>query len=170
MDSAALLDFLLYQLPEDKYEAIRGLGPIPRPWPSCEAERRWNAWEISLRNHLVLYRAPRLHWDEHRYLQPEGPEVFESLDSQVSEALQRHHPLATERYLFELRWARIEDLEADYAFDFNRLVLYRLKLLLLEAHRAPDKARGREQLARFVQTHLNQGKVAEFVHAGTQTR
>jgi len=54
-------------------------------------------------------------------------------------------PLAMEQHLAQRRWEFIDEAEFGYHFDLNRLILYYLKLKILERLASFDKEKGKEK-------------------------
>jgi len=108
--------------------------------------RKWNRWETSLRNALVRLRAHELGWDAHPHLQ----EIEEELGpgEAAREALSAANPLEAERLLSRARWSYLDELEVGHFFDTERLVVYALKLLLLERMAAMGREPGLEEFQR----------------------
>jgi hypothetical protein len=104
-------------------------APAARPGDAA-AWRSYAAWETALRDELALQRAQRLGRDPQPFLRP-AP-FFAGLPGVAREALAAGTPREVEEALDRRRWARLEELEAGTQFDLDRLVVYRLKLLLLE--------------------------------------
>lgn len=88
------------------------------------------AWETALRNEIALQRAQRMNVSADSYLR-DAP-FFTILGTAVKEALNAATPKAVELALDRLRWSQLEELEAKTQFDLGRLIVYRLKLLILE--------------------------------------
>ena len=57
---------------------------------------------------------------------------YTGLPAMVKEALSAGTPKAVETALDRRRWSYLEELETGTQFDLGRLIVYRLKLLLLE--------------------------------------
>lgn len=94
------------------------------------AWRAYSSWETALRNELAVQRARRLERDPGPYLR-EAP--FQAgLAALAKEALAAGTPREVETALDRGRWYFLEELETGAQFDLGRLVVYRLKLLLLE--------------------------------------
>lgn len=92
--------------------------------------RMYSSWETALRNELALQRAQKLNVNPDPFLR--GAPFFTSVPQQVKEALAAGSPKATETALDHLRWSQLDAQEAGTQFDLGRLIIYRLKLLLLE--------------------------------------
>jgi hypothetical protein len=106
----------------------------PAPW------RSYAAWETALRNELAAQRAQRLGIAPEPWLRP-AP-FLAGLAAVVKEALAAGSPLAVETALDRRRWARLDELETGGDFGLQRLIAYRLKLLLLERRQAFRAASG----------------------------
>jgi hypothetical protein len=90
----------------------------------------YSSWETALRNELALQRAQRLGLSPEPFLR-EAP-FYTGLSAVVKEALSAGTPKAVETTLDKRRWSYLEELETNTQFDLGRLIIYRLKLLLLE--------------------------------------
>jgi hypothetical protein len=90
----------------------------------------YSSWETALRNELALQRAQRLDLDPAPFLRPA---LFHAgLSLVVKDALAAGSPMASESALDRRRWSYLEELETGTQFGMGRLIVYRLKLLLLE--------------------------------------
>ncbi|MBN2123130.1 MAG: DUF2764 family protein [Deltaproteobacteria bacterium] len=114
--------------------------------------RRWMAFENALRNLLVKRRAKDLGWGEDEYLRPD---LFGESDlSPVMDFLIREvSPLEAEKALVRLRWNFLENRDSGTYFDLSSLILYGLKLQLLEHLNAFDKEKGMETLGLVLDSH-----------------
>ncbi len=104
------------------------------------------AWETALRDELAVQRAQKLGLSPDSFRR-EAP-FFVGLTALAKEALAAETALAVETALDRRRWARIDELEVGSPFDLNRLVAYRLKLLLLERRARFRPEPGRAAFAR----------------------
>jgi hypothetical protein len=110
--------------------------------------REYASWEAALRDELARQRAQRLGVSAEPFLRP-AP-FCAGLPAVVKEALAAGTPKAIEIALDRKRWGRLDELEAGTQFDLGRLVVYRLKLLLLERK---DRWRGQPGREAFVQKY-----------------
>jgi len=94
------------------------------------AWREYASWETALRDELAVQRGQRLGLDPEPFLRP-APFVA-GLTAVVREALGAGTPREVEAALDRRRWSRLDEIETGTRFDLGRLVVYRLKLLLLE--------------------------------------
>ncbi len=107
--------------------------------------KRWIAFENTLRNELVKIRAKALGLSEDAYLRSET--AFEtSAVSPIPSALQDASPLKVEKNLLELRWNFLAYQEVGHDYDFEALMIYGLKLQLLERLNKFDEERGQSTL------------------------
>lgn len=127
------------QLARISLDALACMGGDPAAW------REYAAWETALRDELAVQRAQRLGLDPAPFLRP-GPFVA-GLAAIVKEALAAGTPLAIETALDRRRWSRLDELEAGTQFGVERLVVYRLKLLLLERRERFQPEAGRKSFA-----------------------
>ncbi len=104
---------------------------------------RWSVFEQSLRNELVKLRAPELGMDSGKFLK-----LF--IDMTTTPAIARNsvkqeNPEKAEEYLVRERWAYLDELEAGHYFDIEKIVVYSLRLQLLERKKLfTDREKGKE--------------------------
>jgi len=137
--------------PRANTEFLSKLSLSAQPLPqdvSSGLLKKWYAFDLTLRNELVKIRAARRKTDPKKYLRPDGfgdPAAYQmAMSAQRSTSL-----LESERILDRYRWAFLEELNTGHYFDFEVLIIYALKLLLLEKWlriQGADKSRVMEGL------------------------
>jgi len=113
---------------------VKGISLIPSEGKNLEhgsAAAMWNEWEISLRNKLARTRAGKLNREVENDLLTET-DCFPEIDRVVQDVAAAHNPLEAEKVLDDMRWSKLDDLEACHDFDVNKLCAYKLKLMLCE--------------------------------------
>lgn len=113
------------------FHALHGMDLLPAAEPACEAHRRWSVFETDLRNWVARIRGARKKADVDRMLRPEG-DLGADTERLVTEAMDLATPEETERRLDEIRWRFLDNLTVGHEFDVQRVVVYRLQLLLAE--------------------------------------
>jgi hypothetical protein len=108
----------------------------------------YSSWETALRNELAVQRAQKLGLSPDPFLR--RARFHSGLPVVVKDILAAGTPMAVETELDHRRWSRLDELEAGTQFDVGRLVVYRLKLLLLERRNRFRPETGREA---FVQEY-----------------
>ena len=99
-----------------------------------EVIKDWKAFDRALREDLGEIRKMR------------KKSVHEKIPSELMGVFDEPTPLLMERKLEKMRWDFIEEKEFGYHFDMNTLILYFLKLQILERLARFDEKKGR---ARF---------------------
>ena len=102
--------------------------------------RKWQQWETDLRNQLIVLRCQKLRLDPKHFTRA-GTE-FIQISRSVKEAFAASTPMESENYLHKLRWAYLDDMERSYLFDLNYLIIYYVKLQLLERRKKYTLERG----------------------------
>lgn len=164
--SGEFLSLCRGHMSDAEFEALRGSvlwnreprEPAPRVW------RRWRSFESGLRGNLASRRAQRLGW---------ATESFDPGDSIVmrdaaEEAMEKEDPLAAELSLLRARWNFLCELDTETFMTLENLIVYFLKLQLLEWRHGMSAEGGRQALAdlrRIVETELPAGEWLEA--AGT---
>lgn len=97
-------------------------------------------WEKSLRNELAKLRAAKTNLSADQYVR-EGEVVFDT-NRVASEAFKIESPLEAENYLNVARLAFLDNLTVGHYFDLTFLVIYYLKLQVLDRISNFDKENG----------------------------
>lgn len=138
---------------DGQLERLQALTLEPREPACCDAVAAWNAFETDLRNWTVRIRSQSQRVDADRFLRSEG-DLRASMEMHVTDALDQRTPVDVEKRLDALRWQTLEDLMVGHDYDFQGLVIYRLKLAILEKWAVHDSKTGRERLMKAVDTLL----------------
>lgn len=99
---------------------------------SSDVLRRWYDFDILLRNALVKVRAARKHQAADKYLRAPQEEISPYTAHIVLSAHKNPSLLEAEISLDEARWRFLDDLSFGHYFDRDFLIVYGLKLLILE--------------------------------------
>jgi len=146
---AALLspgDFLLFcsaWIPVKEFNLLKNasIQDVRGDETSNPVVTRWNLWERTLRNELVSLRAQQKKTDLFEDIVP-GEKVL-GLANIAREAFSQPSPLTGEDMLNRSRWNFLEELETGHHFDIEKLIIYYLKLQLLQRKDFFNKERGR---------------------------
>jgi len=121
-------------IPDEKVEAIRRIssqGAFPLSGAGSEVLKKWKDFDIALRNELVRVRAARKKVDPLKYLRQDEysqPQIVHI----ASVSLRNPLILEAEKALDLERWRLLDEQSFGRYFDFDALVIYALKLLILE--------------------------------------
>jgi hypothetical protein len=145
--SRAWLDLCREQVSESDYgllsritfNELRSRPGDPDVWQS------YSSWETALRNELAMHRAQKLGVSPDPFLRE--TRFYSGLPAIVKEALGAGTPKAVETTLDRRRWYYLDELETGTQFYLGRLIVYRLKLLLLERKNRFRLEPGREAFA-----------------------
>lgn len=120
-------------IPADDLELIKlaarlGIDICPTEQPTLKI---WCEFETTLRNELVKVRAVRRKIDPSRYTRRNG-----FVDSRITQlainAVRNPSILEAERILDQGRWRVLDELSLQHYFDIDLLIVYALRLLILE--------------------------------------
>lgn len=93
--------------------------------------KKWQDFDIALRNELVKIRSAHKRLDPAKYMRHDG-----YLDLSLSRIAMNAHRtpaiLEAERLLDQERWHFLDELSFGHYFDLDFLIVYALKLLMLE--------------------------------------
>jgi hypothetical protein len=118
-----------------------------------ETLKRWLLFENSLRNELVKFRAQGLRIKPEAHLRTDLP-WDPSVVSHTREALEEGDPLEVEVALSRMRWQFLSDQEVGHYFDLDALIIYALKIQIMERLTKLDAEHGREILRRIIEENL----------------
>jgi hypothetical protein len=121
-----------------------------------ETLRKWRAFDTVLRNELVEIRASRKKADPAKYLRLDGCPDSSYAAHMAINAYRKPSILEAERALDADRWRELDELSVGHYFDPDTLIIYGLKLLILEKW---DKAYAADK-ERLLESALA-GKAAE---------
>jgi len=120
-------------IPDEETDLLKALGEtgVPGYRGSQPTLRRWSVFDTALRNELVRIRASRRHSDPFRYLRQDGyTEPW--IAHMATNAHRNPSILDAEKALDQERWRLLDELECGHYFDLDFLLVYGLKLLILE--------------------------------------
>jgi len=121
-------------IPDRELEILRAsCGQNNYSWDSQNPRsvKQWVSFEIALRNELAQARAVRKKVDPIQFLHPAGP--AQPAVSHIAMAAYRSTSIwDAEKMLDQARWDFLDDLGRGHYFDFDALLVYGLKLKILE--------------------------------------
>ena len=109
---------------------------------SLDVIRRFFRWERGVRNVLVRLRAESLGLEPDEFIRDEIFDHFQALLAE--EAFNADSPLVAEEILNKARWRYLDELEFEHYFDIERLIIFFIKLQILERISSFDAVKGRE--------------------------
>jgi hypothetical protein len=124
---------------------------------------RWHDRERTLRNALASERAKRLGVEAARYPRDFRPDP--RLAEIARHLLALDSPLAADEELDHLRWRFLEELAFGHYFDVETLVVYLLKLRILERRARFDPVVGAALFDRMLAQGAERGRES-FAHSG----
>jgi len=129
-------------LTEKDYNTVKNSKLIPvEEKPANKALEKWNNWERTLRNELVKMRASKKAQDGEKYI-VDGE--FETATLEIArEIFQASSPLDAELILNKARWDYLEEIEVGHYFDIVKVIVYFLKLQILQRKLQINKEKGK---------------------------
>ncbi len=107
-----------------------------------------NSWYglLGALNHAsVKTRAAKL--DRDTTLALREPNILDSfIEKSVQEAFSSANPMEKEKKLDHLKWSILDSLESGHSFDFEKLCIYKLRLLLCEKWLPRKEPEGKKNL------------------------
>lgn len=116
--------------------------------------KEWENWEKTLRNKIVKIRAAQLKKDPGLYLKKEM-DFLSEIESGVTNAFASENPKTKETILDELRWQKLDSMEFKHPFDFEKLCIYKLKLLLCGKWISRTETNGTKNMGSIIDNLLN---------------
>ena len=106
--------------------------------------RRFFKWERGVRNSLVRLRAKSLSIEPDEFVRDE---IVDHSQAHLAEvAFNADSPLMAEEIFNKARWRYLDELEFGHYFDIERLVIFFIKLQILERISSFDAGKGMERL------------------------
>jgi hypothetical protein len=116
-----------YDQPDDQSQSLTALSRI----------------NSQLRNQWVRARAKALDKDASEYIRRDS-----GIDREVVEAVEQAyhvaHPFEADQYLNRYRWQKYDEIAQGHFFDLNCLIVYALKLQILERYQRMTQEKGKE--------------------------
>jgi len=133
-------------LKTDDFKILRSidLSEVEYDKAPLDIIRRFFSWESGVRNALVKLRAERLGLDSDDFIR--GDISDHSTGYFAEEAFNADSPLTAEDILNKARWKYLDDLEFGHYFDIEILVIFFIKLQILERISLFDAIKGQEKL------------------------
>ncbi len=108
----------------------------------------WLAWESGLRNAMLRIRSSKSSQDAGQYARKDQQgndfQAFHEVSELARTASNASNPLEAELLLLKGRWNFLDSLELGHFFDIERLIVYKLKVLLLQRKNQMTVALGQE--------------------------
>lgn len=130
-------------LPSD-HASVREAFVDAKTEVSHPAVRQWQDFLRALRNELVVVRAERLKRDAAAMLHGERDPSALVIDA-VEQAVKAPDPMAAEQILDNARWRFLDEIAAGHYFDMTGIIVYGLKLKILERYQAVNVLAGKEK-------------------------
>ncbi len=114
-----------------------------------ETAAQWVSFSDSLDAELASQRAQRMNLkDQSSYIPQELPPA--SIVDLVAKAMSDLSPLESERLLDEARLAFLDELAVNHHFDLTRIIVYYLKLTILDREQSFEFDRGDAEFRRLL--------------------
>jgi len=101
----------------------------------AEELHEWTRWEIGLRNALVTHRARKMGIPADAYSIAEdlgiNPVEYHSIFTELKEIETEGDPFAEDRFIASAMLRRLAAATPEYAFDFNEIIGYVIKFIIL---------------------------------------
>ena len=108
----------------------------------------WAVFNRNLHNEIVRFRAAKNGKDPSQYLHGEAyQDPF--IAQEIAQAAKGINLLATERALDIFRWKKLDDLLQGHHFDFEVLIVYALKLQILQRHQEISSSSGHDTFVQY---------------------
>jgi hypothetical protein len=119
-------------IPEKDREVLKSLPSGDFSRQKNEVLERFSGFETLLKNELVKLRAARKKVPAEKYLRSAQGYAGEAIYHRAVAAQRNPSPLEGERILDQTRWEFLDTLSLGHYFDADFLIIYALKLLILE--------------------------------------
>lgn len=99
--------------------------------------KEWKAFDLSIREELAKIRKAK------------KDRVKEKISPALATVFSNEIPLEMEKRLEKIRWDFLENKEISFYFDLNALIIYYLKLQILERLKTFDKEKGKTKFEKL---------------------
>ncbi|MCM8760601.1 MAG: DUF2764 domain-containing protein [Candidatus Omnitrophica bacterium] len=134
---------------DEEFSALSGLKNaevVPSHKIKNPTLRKWRAFDAMVRNELVEIRASRKKVNPAKYLRPDGrPESSHAAHIAIN-AYRKPSLFEAEKELDLERWRKLDEFSVGHYFDMDALVIYGVKLLILEKWDRINTADGKRLL------------------------
>ena len=138
-----------YTMTSQDYELMLTAKIEPEGKSDHIAINMWRNWERTLRNELAVARSQKTGIEYEKYLR-EGDSTTGVSDA-VRDAMNAANPKIGEDILDNARWRFLDEIEGTHTFDLTKLIVYYLKLQLLERRRMMNDKDGKEKYQEIYQ-------------------
>lgn len=108
----------------------------------------WLRFYRGLRNELAWFRAQEFNKDPYDHMR--GDRHVESVIVDIiAEASKSANPLVAERALDRVKWQKLEELLQGHYFDLEVLIVYAIKLQILDKYRKINSSEGPEKFTEY---------------------
>lgn len=158
-----LADFLVScrdALSEKEYALLEGLSLCPPAlWHETASGnavvKEWYGWQTAMRNAIVAFRARSLRVEGAKYRREEGEgSGFIGDLKRLMAILEEKTAWKRQQGWEALQWSKLDELEPPLRFCFDALVVYALKLRLLEVRRSYSAEAGRSVFEEILKARL----------------
>jgi hypothetical protein len=113
---------------------------------------RWQKFENGLRNEIARLRAKEKGKDEESYIKPGYSNPLLALKAR--EIFEAENPLKAEMFFIQMLWDMCDELEASQIFNLEFLIIYHLRLQILERKNSFNAEKGRQNVESIVTGEL----------------
>jgi hypothetical protein len=119
-------------IPQEDLEILKSLQIDDLSEQKIDIIKKFSDFEILLRNELVRLRAVRKNIPLEKYLRTVGQFSDTTIHHLGLTAVRHHSAIEAEKILDQARWNFLDTLLFGHYFDLETLIVYGLKLLILE--------------------------------------
>jgi len=112
----------------------------------------WSEWEMSLRGELAKLRAGKKGLETEKYAAV-GLQSGTAMDT-ARNAFGETSPASAENMLLHASWMQLDELEVGHFFDIDKLIIYYLRLQILELKKSRNRADGEKNFSDLYESVL----------------
>ncbi len=149
MSAGEFMDLCEEHLAPGKKDALESVSLVP---DKCDLRgithsmSEWYSWETNLRN-AVVHNADTPDGHECEKNVRQEKDAFSEILKGVQDAFAAADPMKREKALDRMRWDKVDGLESGHQFDFDKLCLYKIKIMILEKWMGREKRKGEDVLS-----------------------
>lgn len=171
-EAAEFLDMCRRELTPPELELLQQAVLVPGGEPTAvgleyetlldaaEVVTAWLNWESRLRDELVRLRAQKIEIDGSSYISDAA--YVTGVHDVAREAISAASPLEAEEILDRARWRYLDELEAGHFFDLSKLIIYYVRLQILERRSLFRGDRGEKRFGELYSSVMPESFSEEF--------
>lgn len=114
---------------------------------------QWTDLNRRLKNEIVRFRAKKFGQDPGEFTQGDGYVPLDVVE-RLGQIMKIPNPLQAEKAIDQLRWEKLDEYSVGHSFDLEVLMVYGLKLQILDRYHVIHSGQGEDAFERYHQVEI----------------